>query len=350
MRIFAILLAILLVSKSAAAAEITILPWPKNGADMRPEDYAEALNLVGKYAPETTLMSLWGWERLEPDKGETNLSKEIAGLNYALKDKGFRTYCGLTVIDTVKRVMPEDLQEKNWDDPELVTRYGKVLDQLSREIFKRPEYFVIANEADVYFDKHPEEIDAFMGFAAAAKREIRSRFPQAVIGISVTYEGLHKGGQRADFIKRVIAASDAAFFTYYPVLDLKPTRPAQTPAQLDDIINAAQGKAVILQEIGYPSGLAGSSPQLQADFFATIIPAIIKRPQIKLASIFALHDFDPKMCKILTGYYGFGGLLSLTPWVKDFRNFICTLGLREADGTPKPAWDAAIGAMRDNRP
>ena len=83
----------------------------------------------------------------------------------------------------------------------------------------------------------------------------------------------------------------------------------------------------------------------QAKFFETIIPAIQKRPQIKFASIFALHDFDEKGCKGLIGYYGMGGLFSLTQQGKDFQGFLCSLGLLREDGTPKPSWDAAMKAF-----
>lgn len=348
MRIFILffMMSQILLPANVLAAEHSILPWPKNAIDMKSEDFIEALEMVHGVVPRSTLMSLWGWERLEPDEGESNLKKELEGLNYAIRHYGFKPYCGLTVIDTVKRVMPDDLNGKDWNDPELILRYNLVLDDLAKELAASPPYFIIANEADVYLAENPDELEAFLSFATAAKQSIRQRFPEANIGISVTYEGIQGDGPRYEISKKLVAFSDLAFFTFYPVINTKPTPPKDTPAQLDKMIHEAHGKKVILQELGYPSGLKGSSPQTQAEFFKTIIPAIDTHSEILLTGIFALHDFDPKMCKVLTGYYGLGGLFAGTQWVKDFKSFLCTLGLRESDGRAKPAWDAVVEAVR----
>jgi hypothetical protein len=204
---------------------------------------------------------------------------------------------------------------------------------------------VIANESDVYFESHPDEIEAFLKFAVSAQKAVKEIFPTTQVGFTVTFEGLSKGGARAAFAKQLIGISDAAFLTYYPIIDMIPTKPEDTPAQLDMMLKIAGKKPVVLQEIGYPSSITGSSEAQQAKFFKIIIPAIQKRQQIKFASIFALHDFDEKGCKGLVGYYGFDGLFSMTQQGKDFQNFLCSLGLLHADGSPKPAWYSAIKAF-----
>lgn len=345
-RVIAGLLLCLAGAVPVHAADISIMAIPREVSKLRAEDYLDTLKTIREAAPGKLFVSLWTWEKLEPEKDETIVEKELGGINYAIEEHGFIPYCGVTVIDTVKRVLPEDLRDAAWDDPRLITRYREIIQQVKKYQAAPPAYFVIANEADVYFEKHPDELPAFLHFVASAKRAIREAFPEAVIGISGTYEGLHRGGERARIVRSLIAASDAAFYTFYPVIDLKPVAPAQTPALLDAMIRAAGDKAVVLQEVGYPSRLAATSPQLQADFFATIIPAIQSRPQIAVAAIFALHDFDEATCDYLGGYYGFGGLAKMTPWVRDFRAFICSLGLKEADGTPKPSWSAVLHALR----
>ncbi len=50
-------------------------------------------------------------------------------------------------------------------------------------------------------------------------------------------------------------------------------------------------------------------------------------------SLFLLHDLPPQLCADLSLYYGL-------PNQPTFTSFLCTQGLRRADGTPRPAWDA----------
>jgi hypothetical protein len=70
----------------------------------------------------------------------------------------------------------------------------------------------------------------------------------------------------------------------------------------------------------------------------------MKRGEILESSVFALHDFDEDFCNYLTKYYGFGGLQKLNPVVSGFKSFLCSLGLRNADGTSKPAWETLTAA------
>lgn len=327
---------------SARAAEFSILPWPDTNMD-----FVAAIKLVNENSPSKFFLTIWGWERLESDEDDTkSFTKELDGTKYAISlglDKG--QYFGITVIDTVKRVLPSDIKDIAWDDPVLLQRYTHIVSRLKNEFKTPPDYFIIANETDVYFENHPEEIDAFLKFATHAQKMVKDTFPDSKVGFTVTFEGLYKGGARAEFAKRLIDMSDVAFLTYYPVMNMVPTPPEQTPAHLDMMIKIAGTKSIALQEIGYPSSLKGSSETQQAKFFEVIIPAIAQRPQIKFASIFALHDFDKKTCDGFTSYYGFGGLISMTPWVKDFQGFLCSLGLRHADGSPKPAWQSVVDAF-----
>lgn len=43
-------------------------------------------------------------------------------------------------------------------------------------------------------------------------------------------------------------------------------------------------------------------------------------------------------------YYGFSGVPKVA--LEGFRTMLCSLGLRQADGKPKPAWDAVITQLK----
>lgn len=328
---------------TAHAADVAIMPLPAHVSDMKAGDFIAALKTVREQIDSPLFVSLWTWKQMEPEKGESKVGKESGGLNYAVS-LGYRPYIGLTVIDTVKRVVPQDLDKLSWSDAAFITRYRDRVEDLSRHTPITARFFIIANEADVYLEKHPEEAEDFKRFVRAAKDDIRRVYPDAQTGVTVTYEGLHKGGERGRIARDMIEISDAAFLTYYPVWDMQVTKPQATTEHLDMMIKIAAGKDIILQEIGYASGVQGSSPEAQAEFFLTILPAIAGRPQIKVASIFALHDFDQKTCDDLVIYYGFGAWKE-TPWVRYFRDYVCTLGLIDAGGRPKPSWDAVVKSL-----
>jgi hypothetical protein len=348
---FFVLSSLMSYSSLAAAqhsSKILILPWPKNDSEKSILDFAEGINLSLQYSPSRMALSLWGWERFEKKYSKLDLDQEMGGVKYSI-DQGFDKgqYYGITVIDTVKRVLPHDIDAKiNWNSPELLERYKRVLIAFSEELESPPDYFVIANEADVYFEKNPKELDDFIKFFINSKKMVKAIFPTTKVGVTTTFEGLQKGGLREEQIRKIVEISDAMFMTYYPVFDLKAAPPETTPKHLDDMIKFANGKNVILQEVGYPSGLNGVSEAQQAKFFEIILPAIQDRPQIEFASIFALHDFDEKTCSTMMSYYGFSGFLRLSPWIEDFQKMLCSLGLRRSDGTSKPAWYSVIKTLQ----
>jgi hypothetical protein len=342
----------LFISIPSYSAEILILPWPKNDSRQDLGDFTEGIELSLKYSTSHVVLNIWSWERFEKEFDEFNIKKEFGGARYLI-DKGLKDgqYYGITVIDTVKRVLPHDIDENiDWDSPDLLERYKRVILEFSKELDKQPNYFIIANEADVYFEKNPDEFQKFVEFVRNSKKIIKDVFPNTQVGVSLTFEGLIKGGKRKNNIIKLIEISDAMFMTYYPVFDFKPTPAIETLKHLDLIIATANEKKIVLQEVGYPSGLNGDLEEAQANFFRTIIPAIKSNSQIEFASIFALHDFDKKTCSHFTSYYGFTGFLTLSPLTKKFQDFLCSLGLRKTDGTPKPAWDAVIQSLNTKNP
>jgi hypothetical protein len=337
----------LFLTANANAADLTVLPFPKNFLDFKPENYEEALQQVKHItAPHAVNVTLHDWSKLEPTAGTYRVQEEMGGALHAI-ELGYTPYIGATVIDTTNLARPDDLKRTKWNDPLLLQRYEALLDTLATKFPRTVPYFVIGNEVDVYLDKHRDELAGFQQFLLAAMHAVRQRFPQAQIGVSVTYEGYLS--DRKDIISLMIAASDTAFFTFYPQVAMKFFPPDETPAQLDILISAAQNKPVLLQEVGYPSGSKTSSEAIQAEFFRVIIPAIQARQQIKLASLFALHDFEPKLCDMLAGYYGVSGIMSLMPWVTEFKAFLCTLGLKTSDGQPKQAWNVVMESLAHNR-
>lgn len=336
MKKLGLLLALCLTtSLSALAADWSIIPLPKDSDNLTIPNFIDALKEL-KSAGSPVMVSLNGWNELEPSPNRLATDHILGGIEYGIKTHGFTPYFGITLINTTTRDMPSDLRNISWDAPEMLQRFATLLDATADKVPASLPVLIIGNEVDVYFESHPDEVDAYLAFFKKAQALARQHYPQAKIGITVTYEGLLKDSRR-QIIGKMVDASDAAFFTFYPFFNLKPEPLDSIPAHLDQLIAAAQGKPVYLQEIGFPSATSlGSSESMQAEFFAVAIPAVNARPQIVQANVFVQHDLGPKLCSGLIDYYGFGSLPAELG--QKFSDFLCSLGVRYADGNLKPAW------------
>lgn len=328
-------LSVLCVPHPARAGEIGIIPFPKDFHALTIPNFLEAVTLA-KQAGSTIVLTAPKWSEMEPSKSKFTMDHPLGGSKYALEqgmDKG--NYLGIQLINTVKREVPADLEKTDWDDPMMIARFENLVAAIAAENMP-VKAISIGNEVDIYFEQHPQELDAYVHFLNSARPVLRKYFPNVRVGTTVTFEGLKKG--RAEMISRLVDASDIIYFTYYPVIDLKPLPVSDAPEHLEMMTKAARGKQVVLQEINYPaSEYLGSGNEEQSEFFEIVLPYLQKSEQIEASFIFALHDFSPPTCDMLIGYYG------ATAWPEEyqrgFREFICTLGLRYSDGKPRPSYD-----------
>lgn len=336
--------AFLLLGSPARAAVFGIAPFPRNGEKATMDDWLDALKTINDAGAKGMVITKT-WNDLEPAQETYDVTQLVKDFNSNAGD-GHEVLFGLQVINTVARETPADLQLKPWNDRDVVTRFRELIDALAKSSPKPPKYISLGNEADIYLQQHPDEISAYIDFYKQAAAIVREKFPQAKIGITVTYEGLVK--DRRDIIQKLVALSDVAIFTYYPLIDLKIQPVTATGRSLDALITVAQGKPVVMQEVGFPSSAKlDSSETMQADFFARVITEIKNRPQIAFASLFMLHDFSPMLCEGFVGYYGLNGASDEAR--QRFREFLCTLGLKTFDGKEKAAWGKVKDGLKERR-
>jgi hypothetical protein len=130
--------------------------------------------------------------------------------------------------------------------------------------------------------------------------------------------------------------------TYYPLgARFVPHPPDTANADIAQMVSMAAGRPLVLQEVGYPSSTRLSSSEgVQAEFATRVMAAWhAAGPKIPLLNWFALHDLTTDVCDTFTRYYAL-------PGDANFAAYLCTLGLRRADGAPKPSWQAFIDAAR----
>lgn len=314
---------------------------PKDIHNLTLENYIDAIDLSVEAGSIATL-SAPNWREMEPSPQSYDLDKPLGGSVYALSHGMPISYMNIQIINTVKREVPNDLISKSWDDPEMVSRFGALISEI-KKIHPTPRALSIGNEVDVYFDKHPDELDSYLKFLHLVRPLVRKSYPDLRIGVTVTFEGYFKN--RTKIVKKIIEASDIVYFTYYPVFDMQAQPLSDIPLHLAEIVKAAHGKPIVLQEVGYvASEELGSSEILQAEFYKKILPLLKKSKDIEGFFIFALHDFSPPICESLLGYYGFSSGFS-----SKFSSFICTLGLRHSNGKPRLSYDIVKKIMNGKK-
>ncbi len=303
-----------------------------------PPDFAGAIDLVAQAGARGSLLS-WTWKALEPSPGVFKLDEVKEGLSYLGNTRGLDLLVGLQVINTTAKEVPSDLAAVPFDADVMKTRFHALVDALRPHLNRRVKYLSIGNEVDVYLTTHPQEWDAYKRFYRDGLAYVHAVAPWIKVGVTVTYDGAvgHKG-QIADLNSR----SDVFILTYYPLGSHFIPRPPDAPmTDIAKMVELASRWPVILQEVGYPSSAVLASSELkQAQFVSEVFRAWnTSASRIPFLNFFLLHDLPAQLCEELAQYYGL-------PHDRNFQAFLCSLGLRYADGRPKAAWPALVKSAR----
>jgi hypothetical protein len=318
---------------SAPILAISALP----ALDPKPADYAQAaikgLDLAYKVGVRGMFLSD-KWSDLEPFPEKYRLDDLANSIAY-LGQRGFTVELALQVLNTTAKETPSDLMPMSFNSKRMKDRFHALIDALLPRLNRHVAYLSIGNEVDVYLAAHGGWT-AYKEFYDDAVAYVHNVTPWLKIGVTGTFIGAT--GASADDIAALNESSDVWILTYYP---LKPEFMVKEPTvplvDIPRMVTLARGRPLILQEVGYPtSPLLGSTGQKQADFVANVYSAWrAESGHIPFLNFFVLHDFTPKMCDDFTAYYEL-------PYNANFYEFLCSLGLRKADGTPKPGWKAFV--------
>ena len=320
------------------AAEIAITPAPLYGSKAAPEDinwaYKTALTTPGAGAYIFT--ATWG-DLADPKAEKFNELKTAAFFGLQLQHPG---YLGLYLIDASRRELPEDHRKSRWGKSSLLLATDNFLKNTSETTGQNIRWLSLGDKADVYLAEHPDEADEFLSFYKKAAVSARRTFPNAKIGLTVTYEGLT--GTRKDIAVKLIEASDAVFISYVPFSD-KVKSGEVISKELTDLLAMPFGKSIVFQDISIPSArTAESSEELQATTLSAILQQLKASPAVEFANLRQLHDMPSADCRALQKYY------KQTP--EFARDSLCSLGFFTANGKPKKSWQAIQDTLRPAEP
>src|SRR3954469_9710996 len=334
-------LPLLIIATACRAHEprvLSLTPIPRSsqppaGAKAQREVFLEAVQLAQE-AGAGGLYQAWSWQALEPSPGRYDLDDFASTMRYLGQTRGLSTLLTIHVINTSVREVPPDLRALPFDSPRMKERFRALFDALLPHLDRHVLYLSIGNEVDEYLSRS-KEWEAYRSFYEDAAAHVRAQAPWLKVGVTSTFDGAKLKCPRE--VAALNAASDVFILTYYAVDER--FLPEASRAPLDDLPRAvalAGGRPLVLQEVGYPSSEAlSSSEQQQADFVSSVFAAWRSTANIPYLNFSQMHDYDPARCSELAGFYGL-------PDSATFEAFLCSIGLREADGRPKLGW-AALG-------
>jgi hypothetical protein len=273
-----------------------------------------------------------------------------------LKSEGLVPYLNINLVDIDHLNLPADYLDEaggfaagvRFNDPAFIRRFNHLLDEVVPLLVEHGGFYLgVGNEVDERFSEHPEELSAYLEFVAAVREHIHRLEPRLAVGVTVTGTALLKNSAIVLQLKRV---SDAVPFNYYPLDDtLRVKDLSLIPGNFKTLIAAYGDSPIIIQELGCPSAeVMNSSFDYQQHCFETLFATLAAYPQIRFISVFAFQDLGQATCDALASYFNLEQLAAegLPPqFLERFRAFLCTLGLREADGSAKPAWQAFLNEL-----
>jgi hypothetical protein len=311
---------------------------PRQAPPATTADFLAAFDLAYDAGARGNFMS-YPWSALEADTGRIDVKRARDDVGFSAS-RGMQIMVGIQVINTTAKEVPRDLQSVPFDSPRMKARFHTLIDSLAIGVLPLTTYLSIGNEVDTWLAT-TNGWAAYADFYAEAVAYVHAKAPGVNVGVTAQYSGI-AGPDRAR-IAALNGPSDVSVFTYYALgPNFHPTGATSARAAFADMVSFAAGKPVVVQELGYPSAaLLESSESEQAAFFTDAIAAWAARDAstMPFVSIFLLHDLTRQQCDQFGGYYGL-------PDNAEFEAFLCSLGLRAVDGTPKAAWGAVTRAAK----
>ena len=306
------------------------------------KDIVDAIQLAQRSGVRAWVLE-YDWDKLEPAPGKYALSDLNGSVGYFADQQHDSVLVTIRTLDTTARKLPADLRTARFDDSQLRRRFHALLDTL-RPRLAHIAYLSLGNEVDVYLAAHSDEWPGYTDFIRDAITYVHKILPGVKSGVTVTAGGLR--GENSAKVATLTAPADISIVTYYPSTgDFQFTQPTAPLSDFPAIVAKSGEKPLVLAEVGFASSQRlGSSEAAQAEFVGYVYRAwASEAARIPFLSFFQMHDLAPEQCRMYSHYYGL-------PNDENFIAWLCSLGLRNADGSPKTAWNAFVtGAKAINK-
>jgi len=301
------------------------------------DDAADAAKRVGSRSASISL----NWDQLEPRPGKfVDPNSFLYLIDTYYPGKGLTVDLFIRAVDTDGEHVPSDLKKVAFDDERMIGRFEKLLDFVFSHLPNaRLNFVAIGNELTLAYPAEHTFWQAYEVFYRRAKDHIKRTRPSVTVGaVGTMYELI---GSRRDVMLGLNCHSDAVLVSYYPLNADFSVKPATAIADdISRLVELYPTQTIYFSETGYPSSrLLGSSNDKQRKYVDAVFSTWdTHATQIKYVSFAWLHDQSETQLDQFEEYYG-----SSHP---RFRAYLGTLGLRQRNGVPKPAFQAVHNHTR----
>ncbi len=306
------------------------------------------------------------WAELEPKPGKYDRDALKGALELCNSD-GLHSFVGIFTIDSEGLTLPSHLldphsktglvNDANFDDPEIVGKFNKLLDWAVPMIVSYNGCVIsLMNEPQAYFNEYPRARKRAVSFFEAVRNHIHSINSNLAVTVTLTQEAI--GVSYGD---NLIAASDVVTFNYYPLnKKLILMDDISLPAirkNIRKMLKAANGKQLIIQELGIPSGYekeksgVNGTTMKQRQFLQNSYAIMEEEPRLRIIFVFLMFDWSRKTIDLFTDALDQdveSGEIS-KDFVENYREWMGTCGLIRFDGLIKPAWNDFLRALEKFR-
>jgi hypothetical protein len=327
--------------RETGALGMMVNPPTVDDDPFQPSAYQRSLRMARDSGVQVTHF-YFEWDSIETAPGvyDWTVPDYIVEANYL---EGFEMSIVLkTIHTTVRGSIPADVRELPFDDPRFIDRLTAFAVAFADRYAGRVHYLWIGNEVNDYFAAHRGEIDAYAKAFDHAREAVRARHPDLPVGITFAYHD----AETLDTLDVVetLNRGDAIAYTLYLYNDgFSFTRdPAELGGYLDRMLALAGDTPVAIVETGWNTAPElDSSEEKQAEYIQQIFVELAERSdQIQFLTWFMLHDWTRDECYEQGRTFFPPGVELEADEMETFAIFLCDLGLRRSDGTPKLGWEA----------
>ncbi len=200
------------------------------------------------------------------------------------------------------------------------------------------DYFVLGNQADLYFKNKPQETDAYFSLARRVDNYITLNYPEIKFGVGISVYC----PQNPDtyFWDNAFDIGDIISVSWWPLNSVYMTDSVEIEsidATVSSLINKSNGKPIVISDCGATSAIIDPRGDLQTEFVKNIFSTTMNVPQIEAVGYYYLADFDS-----LSIYYYQNQFLTYAP---TFYQSIKSRGLLDSLGNPKEAYNMYLSML-----
>jgi hypothetical protein len=299
--------------------------------------YDEALKTAKEAQIQIThFYAQWGLIENSSENYDWSIPDYVLG---KFKKNGFEAVVVIPIIFTTKRdVMPEDVTFTRFSEAAFVSRFVQFTKAFTERYKDTVKYLVIGNEIDVYLSMYPDQASDFRILVEAVTNAL-----DIPVGTEVAIHSVVQS--RSESIAKEALAGDIVFYTFYPMEGTFSFGgdPETVEHYFRAMFDLAGNRKIAVVETSWSSSrLLESSEESQAQYVREVFQILTEnRTRIEFLLWIMLHDSTEEECRKSAEFFVTGvsdETLEDQEVMARFSAFMCFLGLKKTDGTPKPAW------------